>query len=236
MPTLYTIAMSLTTTETSSVAPLVPPAANGATPRTYPTPSRFDPSRVVGIMTVDEWDAFVRKATHKYHYVHGKVVQMAGASPEHNLLSMNFAVELRIELNAVGNPCEVLGSDQRVFVRRGLYYFPDLVVVCGEMLVDARDAIQNPVALVEVLSPTTRDDDRGEKLQEYAQIETLRHYILVDQDTVAVTHYEKTDTETLTLVAEYRALSDVLTLSFGGETVAVPLSRIYRNVPVVETA
>ncbi|MBC8142680.1 MAG: Uma2 family endonuclease [Armatimonadetes bacterium] len=224
--------MSLTTTDAiSSAAPLAPPPANGATPR-----SRFDLSCVVGTMTVDEWDAFVRKAKHKHDYVHGWVVRRADCSPAHNLLASNFAFTVGNALEKVGNPCEVLGSDQRVFVKRGLYYFPDLVVFCGEALVDNRDAIQNPVALVEVLSPTTRDDDRGEKLQEYAQIETLRHYILIDQDTVAVTHYEKMNADTLTLTHEYRALSDVLTLTFGGKTVAVPLSRIYRNVPVVETA
>ncbi len=230
--------MSLTTTDasaTTAASPFAPPSANGATPRDYAPSPWFDPSRVVGTMTVDEWDAFVRKATHKYHYVHGKVVQMAGASPQHNLICMNTGRALGNVLEDMESNCEVYGSDQRVFVRQSLYYFPDLLVVCGAMMVDPRDAIQNPVALVELLSPATRDDDRGEKLHEYAQIETLQHYILIDQDGVSVSHYEKTGDETLTLAAEYHTPSDVLTLTLDGKTVAVPVSRIYRGVRLSES-
>ena len=167
-------------------APIAPAAApistgNGYAPRIIAPPyRRFAPERVVGTMTVDEWDVFVRKAKHKYHYVYGKVVQMAGASPEHNLLAMNFAVTLRVGLDAAQNPCEVFGSDQRVYIRRKLYYFPDLVVVCGNAQVDEHEALRNPAAIVEVLSPSTENDDRTDKFLEYQSIETLRHYVLVE--------------------------------------------------------
>lgn len=224
--------MSLT--ETASVPSAASPAESGFVPRPPRVYHRFDPSRVVGTMTVDEWDIFVRQAKHKYNYVNGKVVQMAGASPEHNLLCSNILVELRICMDAINNPCEVLGSDQHVFARNNLYYFPDLVVVCGAMEVDGRDALRNPAAIVEVLSPTTKNDDRGEKFREYQDIASLTHYILIDQDAVAVTHYEKIPGGLWAIRGDYRALSDTLNLTFGGETVRVPVARIYRNVPLPE--
>ncbi len=191
---------------------------------------RFDPSRIVGEMSVDEWDTFVRKEKHKYHYVYGKVVQMAGASPEHNLISMNVAVSIRNAFEAIDSQCEILGSDQRVFVRDNLYYFPDLVVVCGAMEVDTRDALRNPAAIIEVLSPTTEADDRSDKFREYQQIASLRHYVLIDQNRVAVTHFEKIAGGLWAISGDYRELSDSLSLTFGEATATVPLARIYRNV------
>ena len=220
----------------TAFCPLSALPANGSTPRVLPTYHRFDPSRVVGTMSVDEWDTFARAAKHKYHYVYGEVVQMVGASPEHNLLSMNFAVSLRNALDAVETPCAVLGSDQRVSGRENLYYFPDLLVVCGKMRIDPRDALQNPAAVIEVLSPTTESDDRGDKFREYQQIESLQHYLLIDQNRVCVTHYEKMDGGLWAIRGDYRALSDALTLTLAETAVTVPLARIYRNVPLPKLA
>jgi Uma2 family endonuclease len=199
-------------------------------PRTRPSYRRFAPSRIVGTMSVEEWTAFLETSKHKYHYVDGKVVQVAGASPEHNLIAMNTAVALRSALEAVDSDCEVLGSDQRVYVRERLYYFPDLVVVCGLMQVDQRDALHNPAAIVEVLSAATEKDDRTDKFRDYQQIASLRHYILIEQDRAAVTHYAKMTDGPWTIAGDYRALTDGLTLTFGETTITVPLDRIYRRV------
>ena len=203
-------------------------------PRVRTPYQRFDPTRVVGTMTIDEWDQFIERATEKYHYVYGEVVQMAGASPEHNLLQMNTGRALGNALEEASSDCEVLGSDQRVYVRDNLYYFPDLVVVCGVMQIDTRDALRNPAAIIEILSPTTENDDRTDKFREYRQIPTLRHYLLVDQSRVSVTHYEKTEADVWAVRGDYRALSDAVTLRFGETSIAVPLSRVYRNVPLIE--
>ncbi|GAB4460954.1 MAG: hypothetical protein OHK0029_25660 [Armatimonadaceae bacterium] len=191
---------------------------------------RFDPARVVGQMSVDEYLNFLQKATHKYHYVNGKVIQMAGASPEHNLIAMNMAVTLRIAFEGAGSDCEVLGSDQRVAVHDRLFYFPDLTIVCGAWQVDNRGALQNPIGIVEILSPSTELDDRTDKFREYQQIDSLRHYILIDQRRVAVTHYSLQDTGIWGIVGDYRDLADSLTIEWNGEAITVPLAQVYRRV------
>ena len=191
---------------------------------------RFAPERVVGTMTVDEWDVFVREAKHKYHYVYGKVVQMAGASYEHNQLQANFGRALGNIFESDNIACQAIGSDMRVFVRRGLYYFPDIVVVCGNAQVDEREALRNPAAVIEVLSPTTENDDRTDKFREYQSIESLRHYVLVDQSRVAVTHFEKLPDGLWAIRADFRDRHDTLALTFGDTIAAVPLSHIYRGV------
>ncbi|MBC8134953.1 MAG: Uma2 family endonuclease [Fibrella sp.] len=191
---------------------------------------RFEPSHIVGTMSLDEWDNLLKTSKHKYHYVYGEVVQRAGASPEHNLIAMNAGRAIGNVLEDTNSGCEILGSDQRVYVRDNLYYFPDLVIVCGDMQIDTRDALRNPVAVLEVLSPSTETDDRTDKFREYQLIPSLRHYVLIDQNRVAVTHYEKIAGGIWAIIGDYRELSDNLTLTFGEDSIAVPVSRIYRNL------
>ncbi|MBC7808722.1 MAG: Uma2 family endonuclease [Akkermansiaceae bacterium] len=222
--------MLVATTPTASAPAAPPDASNAVQKRTRPAYQRFEPWRIVGTMTVDEWDVFLTTSKHKYDYVYGEVVQMAGASPEHNLIAMNTGRIIGNALEETDSDCEILGSDQRVYVRENLYYFPDLVVVCGEMQVDTRDAIRNPAALIEVLSPSTETNDRTDKFREYQSISSLRHYVLIDQNRVAVTHYEKIAGGIWAILGDYRDLSDSLTLTFGETSATVPVSRIYRNL------
>lgn len=209
-------------------------SASAATPtapvRTRPVYRRFDPSRVVGFMTVEEWTTFLERSKDKSDYVYGEVVRMSGASPEHNLIAMNAAVTLRVALENAGSDCEVLGSDQKVYVNDRLYYFPDLLVVCGEMQVDFRDALRNPAAIIEVLSPTTEADDRTDKFRDYQQIPSLTHYLLIDQRRVAVTHFTKIAGGLWAIAGDYRALTDTVTLAFSETTLSLPLSQLYRRV------
>ncbi|WP_395142801.1 Uma2 family endonuclease, partial [Armatimonas sp.] len=143
------------------------------------TYQRFPPERVIGTMSVEEWVALLKHSKQKSNYICGEVVEVAGASPEHNQIAMNFGRALGNVLEATEVNCDVLGSDQKVSVTSGIYYFPDLCVVCGEWKVDLHDALQNPCVVVEVLSHSTEADDRTDKFREYQQITTLRHYILI---------------------------------------------------------
>ena len=211
-------------------ATLSPPSA--APVRFRPPYQRFDPARVVGKMTLAEWDDYLARSKHKSDYINGEVVIAAGASPQHNLIQMNVAVSIGNALEAADSECEALGSDQKIYVAERLYYFPDLIVVCGSWKVDMRDAIQNPAAIIEVLSESTATDDRTDKFRDYQRIATLRHYLLIDQYRIAVTHYEKLENGPWAIAGDYRALTDTVTLSFGETNVAVPLSRIYRRVEI----
>ena len=69
--------------------------------------------------------------------------------------------------------------------KTGLYTYPDVIVVCGkpQLLEDTYlDTLLNPVLIVEVLSPSTADYDKGTKFDHYRTIESLREYVLVWQD------------------------------------------------------
>src|SRR4029079_16874248 len=75
--------------------------------------------------------------------------------------------------------CQVFMSDMRVQAASDKYYYPDVVVLCtpiAELDVVAR----GPCVVVEVTSPSTARIDRGEKLDAYRQLATLRAYLIVD--------------------------------------------------------
>ncbi len=144
-------------------------------------------------MTPQEYLEFERKSDEKHEYLDGEVFAMAGAKRQHNVIAWNFSGELRQRLK--GKNCEGYTNDMRVFVpETGLYTYPDLVVVCGEpnFQDEMFDTLLNPVLIVEVLSETTENYDRGKKFQHYRSIESLREYVLVSTDEARIEKFQKT--------------------------------------------
>ncbi len=129
----------------------------------------------------------------KHEYFNGEIFQMAGASYAHNIATMNISGNLFGKLKT-GN-CAVVQNDMRLLVEEsGLYTYPDVMVVCGEPeLKKSRglDNLLNPVLIVEVLSPSTEDYDKGEKFDHYRTIASLKEYVLVWQDEKRVGRYTR---------------------------------------------
>ncbi len=141
-------------------------------------------------LTPQQYLARERRAETKSEYLRGEVFAMSGASRKHNLVAMNVAGELRQQLR--DRDCEVYPSDMRVKISpTGLYTYPDVTVVCGEPeFEDAEvDTLLNPKVVVEVLSPSTADYDRGRKFTHYRRLASLREYVLISQDRPLVEHY-----------------------------------------------
>jgi Uma2 family endonuclease len=119
----------------------------------------------------------------RHEFWAGQIYAMAGGTPEHGTYAANVIGLLTGQLGE--RPCRVQTSDVRIRVTAtGLDTYADASVVCGRADRDAEDpnAIINPVLLVEVLSPSTEHYDRGEKLEHYKQIESLREVLLVSPD------------------------------------------------------
>ena len=126
-------------------------------------------------LTPQEYLARERRAETKSEYLRGGVFAMSGASRNHNLVATNVAAELRQQLR--DRDCEVHQSDMRVKISStGLYTYPDVTVVCGEPEFEDEevDTLLNPKVIVEVLSPSTADYDRGGKFTHYRRLPSLR--------------------------------------------------------------
>jgi Uma2 family endonuclease len=134
-------------------------------------------------LTEAEYLAIEEKAEFKSEFYRGEMFAMSGASYDHNRAKDNLARHLNNQLD--GGPCFAVTSDMKVKIEAtGLFTYPDVVVVCGEpqFLAGRRDAILNPTAVIEVLSPSTEAYDRGAKFRQYEQVPTLREIVLVAQD------------------------------------------------------
>lgn len=133
----------------------------------------------------------------KHEFLDGLVWAMAGGSPDHAGIAANITRVLGNQL--VGRRCRVFTSDLRIRVKAtGLATYPDVTVVCGQLELDPDDpkhhTVTNPKVLVEVLSPSTEDYDRGEKLDHYRQIASLEMVLLVAHDARRVEVWRRTDT------------------------------------------
>jgi Uma2 family endonuclease len=118
----------------------------------------------------------------KHEFLDGVVYAMAGGSPAHAAVTGNVIRLLGVALE--GRRCQVFSSDLRIRVAKtGLTTYPDTSVICDQIEIDPEDSkghtALNPILLVEVLSPSTEDYDRGEKLSHYKRIESLREVMLV---------------------------------------------------------
>ena len=137
--------------------------------------------------TYAEYLAALEVSELRLEYLDGEIFAMAGGSPEHGMIAARIIQRLGA---TVPTGCRVMTSDVKVRITAtGLSTFPDVSVVCGELLRAPGDAnaIVNPVLLVEVLSPSTADYDRGEKLRHYQQIESLQTVLLVAHDAQRIT-------------------------------------------------
>lgn len=121
----------------------------------------------------------------RHEFVDGEIVAMAGGSELHSALIAAVTGELYAQLR--GTPCGLRESNLRVQVRTtGNAFYPDAVVICGqaEIVREIRggDSLLNPRVIVEVLSPSTEEYDRGSKFDDnYRFIPALREYVLVSQ-------------------------------------------------------
>ena len=135
------------------------------------------------VFSLEEYFALERASERRFEWRDGEIVCMSGGSHEHAAIASNVIRHLG---NKVREGCRVYGSDLAVYVPDGRpYRYPDLSVVCGEarfQSVDGRDCLENPVLLVEVLSPSSADFDRATKFEQYKSIPEFIEYLLVSQD------------------------------------------------------
>lgn len=151
--------------------------------------------------TVEEYLARERQSEERHEFLDGVMYAMAGESPEHGIITVNLVAGLHSRLS--GGPCQTSSKDTKVWcgpfplppkATKGLFAYPDLVIVCGERRYhdDLRDVLLNPTLIVEVLSETTKDYDRGEKFERYRTcLPTLAEYVLVHQTQPRIEHHQK---------------------------------------------
>lgn len=141
-------------------------------------------------MTAEEYLEWEAKQELRYEYIDGEILAMTGGTIPHNNIALNFYRALYPHLRQRG--CQANVSDAKVKPSQlSRYFYPDLVVTCDSDDLNARDFIQNPKVIVEVLSPGTETYDRTKKFKYYRQIPSLQEYVLVDSEEIIVEVYRR---------------------------------------------
>ncbi len=178
--------------------------------------------------TPEEYLALEESDDYKSEYYNGEIFAMAGGSANHNRIGLNVATMFNLAFE--NRSCEVFMSDMRLLVEQvDLYTYPDVMLVCGkiEFVPKRVDTLTNPILIVEVLSESTENYDRGKKFEFYRTIPALQHYLLISQDRVYLEHFQKLEDGRWALT-EYNEVEKVLRIEALDFKIA--LSRIYNKV------
>ena len=137
--------------------------------------------------TVDDFLAWERRQPERYEFVGGVIRMMVGGSNTHTIIKGNVFAALRARLR--GGRCRAMAEGSKVVTATATMY-PDAIVVCGPIDL-AEDQVRAPAVVVEVLSRSTEDHDRGAKWVAYRDLESLQHYLLIAQDDRRVEVYSR---------------------------------------------
>ncbi len=176
-------------------------------------------------MSVEEYLALDRNSTEtRYEYIDGHVTMMAGGTLDHATISLNIASTLLGLLR--GSSCRVFSSDARVRLSATRYVIPDVTVSCDGRDRGRVDVIQYPHLVVEVLSPSTEDYNRGRKFMYYRECPTIQEYVMVNTEYQAVEVCRRARND-LWSFHVFRSGDDVELASLG---VRFPIAAVYEDV------
>jgi len=169
----------------------------------------------------------------RHEYIDGLIIPMTGGTPNHNKIAGNLYVAIHFTLKR--QPYEVYYTDQRLWIpKQRIHTYPDVMVIqTPPVFAEGRnDTITNPVMIAEVLSKSTKGYDRDEKFAAYRTITNFQEYILIDQYTIHVEQYVKTDHRKW-MFLEYEDINDTLNLT--SIPCQISLADIYEKIDFTST-
>lgn len=182
------------------------------------------------VISAEDYLAWEALQPEKHEYLAGEVFAMADASDAHVTISLNVAAALRAHLR--GGPCRVYIADMKLRIEAAdAFFYPDVFVTCAAADAALIHFKREPVLIIEVLSPATAAFDRGGKFAYYRSLASLREYVLIDCERVAVDVFRR------------EATGHWVLYPFGpGETVelasvglSLPMAEIYEEVVLEST-
>jgi len=178
--------------------------------------------------TVAEYLEMENSSEQKHEYFDGEIFAMSGAGLSHNLIFSSVFSSLGRKLQ--GSKCIPFGSDMRMSIpQNSLFTYPDISIYCNDIqhLQEDDTTALLPNVIIEILSPSTKDYDRGNKFKLYRDIPSLKQYIMIDAESVLVEAFHINEKQNWEL-KEYKALDE--DLEFVSMGFKVQLKEIYQHV------
>lgn len=186
------------------------------------------PENQIKYYSPEEYLILEEKAETKNEYRNGEIIPMAGATINHNKIALNFCRQFPLTIDKQNY--EIFMSDVKLFIpEENIYTYPDVMIVSDNPIYqnDSKTIITNPLIIIEVLSLSTQDYDRGQKFKYYRSLESLQEYILIDQYESAIEQFAKNE-QGKWVLTEYKKREEKLLL----ESIAweILLTDIYQRV------
>lgn len=178
--------------------------------------------------TVEQYLSLEEKAEFKNEYRNGEIIKMAGGTINHNEIAGNLCAHLKFGLRKQNY--RVFINDVKLYIPEyNIYTYPDLMIIADEPInqENSDTTIINPLLIIEVLSSSTQEYDRGKKFKYYRSIPELQEYILIDQYQYEIEQFAK-NKEGKWVLTEYENEQNILKLeSINWE---ISLTDIYEKV------
>jgi Uma2 family endonuclease len=191
--------------------------------------------------TIEEYLEYENASLEKHEYYkgeifllhgHGEMLAMSGAGNNHNEIFSNIFGELAHRLK--GHKCKPYGSDMRLNIPENtLFTYPDISIYCKDAVDKPNDKnAKSPTVIIEILSPSTREYDRGDKFKLYRDIPSLKEYILVDSESINIEAFRINDNNHWEL-EEYKKVEEILPVKT--VELSIPLMEIYEGTKLQTT-
>jgi Uma2 family endonuclease len=178
--------------------------------------------------TREEYLALEETAEYKSEYRDGEIIPMAGGTTNHNKIAGNLYVNFRVAFKE--DNYEIFIGDVRLWIPRyNIYTYPDIMIIQGKPIYEGKGTttVTNPLIIIEVLSSSTSNYDKGKKFRYYRSLPSLKEYILIDQYSCFVEHFSKTE-QNKWLLTEYEKEDAIL--SFAALDFEIYVKDIYERV------
>lgn len=187
------------------------------------------------ILTVEDYIQQEIKADTKYEYHNGKTFALAGGTVNHGKISGNVYVEIRNRLKESNSSCLPFNSDVKLYIdKSNSYVYPDAMVICNDAInsTEEKNAVKNPILIIEVLSKSTSAYDRGDKFYLYRQISTLKEYVLIEQDKYVVDIHYKESNSDLWRITRYEGINTIV--NFQSLNIEISMQDLYFSTRIEE--
>ncbi|MEO6684727.1 MAG: Uma2 family endonuclease [Dyadobacter sp.] len=181
--------------------------------------------------SVAEFLKMEEKSEIRHEYYDGEVFAMAGTTMNHN----RIVSRIRGFLETIFLPkgCDVFAENIKVEAIENFYYpYPDVIVTCAPEDINGTYIVKHPSVLVEVLSKSSANYDRGFKLKKYQDIASLQYYMLVAQYECYVELFTRTDQQGVWTYQSFDKADDII--SFNLLDFTMPVSAVYEGIVFLE--
>lgn len=179
------------------------------------------------LWTVEEYLAYELETGIRHEFINGEIYAMTGGTDNHSRIKVNVVGELHQQLKN-SKTCLPYDSDMRIKITDLIYVYPDMSVVCGKPVFSdkKRSMLTNPTFVLEVLSETSADYDKGQKMEYYQSLPSVQAYLMLEQDKASTILY--TRNEAGWQLTRFNGLEAIVPLASIGCNLA--LSEAYFNI------